>query len=90
VIGKGSEIDEAAAAAPTITPWRIDPCGVEKIILLRFFLFWICKDPPPIKKQNGHKDHGANAAKRRPNPTRNVKKLTHILSLPYSLISRPD
>jgi hypothetical protein len=63
---------------------------VEKIILLRLFLFRICKDPPPIKKQNRHKDHGANAAKRRPNPTRNVKKLTHELSLPYAVISRLD
>jgi hypothetical protein len=48
---------------------------VEKITLLRFRR--ICKDPPPIKKGSSTSGNRHNAAKRRPNPTRNAKNLAH-------------
>lgn len=49
--------------------------------LLRFF--WrICEDPPPIKKSRSQSGNRHNAAKRCPNPTRNLKKLTHNFNTP--------
>jgi hypothetical protein len=53
----------------------IEPCGVEKTALLRFRR--ICEDPPPIKKGRSTSGNRHNAAKRRPNPTRNAKNLAH-------------
>jgi hypothetical protein len=45
--------------------------------VLSLFFGRFCKDPPPIKKHGSHKGNRANTAKRRPNPTRNFKKLAH-------------
>jgi hypothetical protein len=50
---------------------------VEKITLLTLFFGRFCEDPPPIKKQSSHKGYRHNAAKRRPDPTRDLKKLAH-------------
>jgi DNA-directed RNA polymerase subunit RPC12/RpoP len=37
------------------------------------------ENPPPIKKTSSHKGNRANTAYRRPNPTRNFKKLAHYI-----------
>ena len=62
----------------------------EMITLLPLFFGRFREDPPPIKKQSSHKGNRHNAAKRRPNPTRDLKKLAHNFSLHYSLMCRRD
>jgi hypothetical protein len=57
---------------------------------ISLFRFRRCEDPPPIKKHSRHKDNRHNAAKRRPNPTRNLKKLAHNFHFLSSSISRRD
>jgi hypothetical protein len=77
MIGKVRQIDKRTLQVRRpFNPRRIGPWGAEKITPLPFFRR-ICEDPPRIKKQSSHKGNRHDAAKWRPNPTRNFKKLAH-------------
>jgi hypothetical protein len=87
LIDKVSEIDKRAPLVRrpltyrglTHEAWKRLPC-----------FFRRGEDPPPIKKHSSHKGNRANTAERRPNPTRNLKKLAQNFHAFYSLMSRRE